>query len=427
MANPETNPEPAARSPAATSLIAVLAVTAMGSIGTGAITNGIFFLAKSAYGFGDRRNLTLGAVLGAAYIAGALGVGPALRAAANRFAWLSTRSVLVVVLLLIAASAALPAVATALPSTRGPWSLWVSVLVFAPTTGALWPIIESYLSGGRRGRGLIRAIGAFNIVWSIAVLGSMWMMVPLIEQRPLAMLGLVGGVHVLAALGLLGFRPEPGRTDPDAWPGEPHPATFQTQLAVFRVLLPLSYVLLSTISPLLPGILERLSIDIAWQPALASLWMAARVLAFVSLERWHGWHGRWLTPIGSGLLMAAGFTAAVLSPGLGTLGLPMLVGGLLLFGLGMAGVYVGALYYVMEVGHGGVDAGGSHEAIIGIGYTLGPLCGLAAGALAGWGDPGARDAAVLGLTGLLVLIGLLAGVPTMLARDRRASRREAAR
>ncbi|MFT5422724.1 MAG: MFS family permease [Phycisphaerales bacterium] len=421
MANLDSNLTP--NTPHATPLTAVLAVTALGSIGTGAITNGVFFLAESAYGYGDRLNLTLGAVLGGAYVTGALTVGPALRRAARRFAWLSTRTVLIFVLLLIAAAAALPAVANSQPSTSGPWSLWVSVLIFAPTTGALWPIVESYLSGGRRGKGLIRAIGAFNIVWSIAVVASMWIMTLLIEKNPHGVLLVVGLVHVLAAGVVLRFAPEPARSDPDAWPDEPHPATYRVLLAVLRVLLPLSYVLSSTLSPLLPGILERLRIEIAWKPALASVWMAARVVTFVTLERWHGWHGRWSVPIGSAVLMVAGFTATVLCANFGAWGLPTLILGLFAFGLGMAGIYVGALYYVMEVGHGGVDAGGSHEAIIGIGYTLGPVCGLMAGSLAGGDDPGARDPIVLALIGVLVLLGLVVGVPMLLARDRRQDRR----
>ena len=57
--------------------------------------------------------------------------------------------------------------------------------------------------------------------------------------------------------------------------------------------------------------------------------------------------------------------------------------------------YTAALYYVMEVGGGEVDAGGSHEALIGIGYTVGPLCGVFSCALvrAGWIAPEQREAA----------------------------------
>lgn len=393
----------------------MLVVVALASVGTGAVTNGVFFLAKSAYAYQDRMNLTLGAVLGGAYVAGALAVGPALRRLARVTPWLSTRAVLATLLILIALAAMLPA----LGRDAGPITLWIAVLVFAPATGAFWPIIEGYLSGGRRSGSLIRAIGAFNITWSIAVVAAMWLMVPLIERHPLGMLAVVGLLHAVAAVCLLAFGREPARTDPDAWPDEPHPDSYRTLLAAFRVLLPLSYVLLSVLSPLLPGLLDRLGVELTWQPALASCWMIARVLTFLTLERWHAWHGSRVMAVLAGSLMLLGFAGAVLAPGVGSGGVAVLVVSLTLFGASVAGVYVGALYYVMEVGHGGVEAGGAHEAVIGAGYTLGPVVGLLAGSLAGWTDPIRRDTTTLALLGVLTLIGLGVVLPLALSRVRR--------
>ena len=50
----------------------VLWLTFINSVGTGIVTNGIYFLAKSAYGLGTKGNFALGVVLGLTYIAGAL-------------------------------------------------------------------------------------------------------------------------------------------------------------------------------------------------------------------------------------------------------------------------------------------------------------------------------------------------------------------
>jgi hypothetical protein len=63
-----------------------------------------------------------------------------------------------------------------------------------------------------------------------------------------------------------------------------------------------------------------------------------------------------------------------------------LVAGLGLFGIGMGTIYCSALYYAMSVGKAEVDAGGKHEALIGLGYGAGPICGLVAiaAANAGW-------------------------------------------
>ena len=67
----------------------------------------------------------------------------------------------------------------------------------------------------------------------------------------------------------------------------------------------------------------------------------------------------------------------------GALALTQMVVGLAVCGAGLGAIYAAAFYYVMEVGDAKVDAGGTHEALIGMGYCVGPICGLAAIGLAG--------------------------------------------
>jgi hypothetical protein len=62
-----------------------------------------------------------------------------------------------------------------------------------------------------------------------------------------------------------------------------------------------------------------------------------------------------------------------------SLGLVML--GLTLFGVGMGLTYFCAIYYSLAVGHAAVEAGGDFEALIGVGYILGPLVGICGRAL----------------------------------------------
>ena len=61
--------------------------------------------------------------------------------------------------------------------------------------------------------------------------------------------------------------------------------------------------------------------------------------------------------------------------------LPVLVAGLFAYGAGMGVIYYASLYYVMAVGAAAVDAGGNFEALIGVGYCVGPLLGLIGEAL----------------------------------------------
>jgi hypothetical protein len=77
----------------------------------------------------------------------------------------------------------------------------------------------------------------------------------------------------------------------------------------------------------------------------------------------------------------------------------------------MGMVYFSALYYAMSVGHAQVDAGGTHEALIGSGYTIGPLAvlgGLALGGAAeqaGW--PIGKDGGIVVVTLAIVVAGCM--------------------
>ncbi|MBT4530859.1 MAG: hypothetical protein HOC27_06600 [Phycisphaerae bacterium] len=84
------------------------------------------------------------------------------------------------------------------------------------------------------------------------------------------------------------------------------------------------------------------------------------------------WHGKW-----SVLWIAVGAMALGFVGILGASSLPTLIIGLILFGSGMGVTYYAALYYAMAVGQAEVDAGGTHEALLGSGYMVGPIVGIA--------------------------------------------------
>jgi hypothetical protein len=369
--------DPGGSRPARTSpLRSVLAFSFLNSLGTGAVQTGVFFLLQSAFGFGRLENYVFGLVLYGSYIAGALAAGPGLRRLAAALPWLSTRGVLTIVVLVQAAASLLP---RAIMSTTGvatppEWTVWAVGIAFGVFTGVMWPIVESYLSGGRSGARLNAATGRFNVLWSAAVLVSFWLMAPLIERAPVDVITALGVVQ-LASVALLGrFGREPARHIESEH--EPHPAWWADLLAAFRVLLPLSYVVSGTLSPMLPAALIEAGVPLAWGPPVASAWLTARVVVFFVFERWAGWHGRAWMPAVAFVLLIGGFVGAVLAPRLGPAALPVLIGALAVFGAGHAMIYLGALYYAMEVGKAEVDAGGTHEALIGLGYGLGPAIGI---------------------------------------------------
>ena len=375
-----------------TPLWAVLTLTFLGSLGTGAVTNGFSFIASQGLGYTRGMNLLLAFILGLSYIAGALASGPLIakleRARSNGSGSLTPRGVLVIVLVTIGLVCQLPFLARSIAPGLVEPSLWVLIMIFSPMTGLLWPIVESYLSGGRRERALRSALGRFNIVWSIALVGSFWAMAPLLEHHPFLILSLLGLFQFLMLGVLFWFPPFPPRhfeTD-----HTPPPAVYVPLLTIFRVLLIASYIVLSALSPLLPIVEDRLGVDIHWKTPLASVWLTSRVLLFLIFERWHGWHGRWWTPWTGMAFMLIGFAGCMLSPMFAELGrnigLGTLIVGLAMTGIGIAMTYYGALYYAMAVGNAEVQAGGKHEAMIGVGYSIGPLCGLAGVGLGGQDD-----------------------------------------
>lgn len=398
-----TPPIPSSAIPPAgsrTPLWVVLTLTFLGSLGTGVVTNGISFIATQGLGYSKRMNLLLALALGVSYIAGALLAGPLVRRFTRRHAWLGTRGALASVLILITLVCQLPLLADRFVPGLAEPSFWVLVLVFSPATGLMWPIVEGYLSGGRSGKRLRRAIGRFNIVWSGALVAAFWLMAPLLKEQPLLILSVLGSLHLVMIVFLRWFPSDPANhIDEDH---EHASESYKPLLQTFRVLLIASYVVLSVLSPLLPVVEEKLGIPVPWWTPIASAWLIARVLLFGLFERWHGWHGRWWTPwTGMGLLLL-GFAACMLAPSFPSIGVAILISGLLIMGVGIAMTYCGALYYALAVQAAEIDAGGKHEAFIGLGYTLGPACGLLGLILAG-DNPEHFRLWVIGIISLVVL------------------------
>lgn len=374
----------------------ILTVTFFGSLGSGAIMSGLYFIATNVYAFGRAGNWTLAIVTSVAYVLAALVSGRGVRWLRRSVSGCSTRAVVMGQMSLMALACLLPYV------VRQEWAIWVFGVIYSALAGTLWPIVESFLSGGRRGHALRRATGAFNIVWSIAVVLAFWGMALLIERSPLLIIVLLGGSHALTVPMLLAFPREPGRhhathSEHDAVEA----ALYKRLLHGFRLLLVVSYAVMSAVGPMLPLRLTELEVPLARQTVLASVWMAVRVGVFALMMVWHGWHGRVRTMVWSSATMVAGFALVMVG-----LGLWSVIVGLGLLGVGVGAAYSAAIYYAMEVGDAAVDAGGKHEALIGLGYLAGPgLSLLAAGGVeAGLIASAAQlDVAAAAVVGVLVL------------------------
>ena len=314
----------------------------------------LYFLARAAWGFSDTQNLALAAALFVPYVPAALLAGPIGRRVGARRALLVANAVMIVAGLGLAAQP---------PS----WAAWVLAPLYNGLAGFCWPIIEGYVAGGRHGPDLHRAVGRFNLTWSLTLAPALWIVAFAGDDLRISFGALVA-LHLLIAAVATRLPAQPPPADHGA---EPVGAHYAQLLRSCRFLLPISYLLMDALSPLLPSAWERVGVPAAWAATLSSLWMLARFSVFVGLVRWSGWRGRPGALLVGSALLVAGFAGA-----LGALSVPTLVAGLIAFGAGQGTLYYQALYYGMAVGNAEVESGGKHEAVIGLGYLGGPLLAL---------------------------------------------------
>ena len=160
---------------------------------------------------------------------------------------------------------------------------------------------------------------------------------------------------------------------------------------------PFAYVAMSAVIPIIPDLAARFGLSTALAGFAASVWMFARLFAFVLLWRWTAWHYRFGWLLAAYVVMVAGFLGLLLGPNLAVVVVAQIA-----FGLAVGLIYYSSLFYAMDVGgetqgeHGGV-----HEALIGVGIFGGPAVGSMALLLA----PAINQAGTWAVGGLL-LVGL---------------------
>ena len=395
----DLNAERHRRAPAR--LGSVLLVTFLASVSGGAFWAGIFFVTAQHYRFSTAGNLALAGAMGLVYAAFARFTGALSRALQRSF---TPRAVLAGALAIWGLASLVPLAARSSPG----W-LWLTALVGAATSAMTWPLLESFLSAGRHGAGMRAAIGWFNVTWTPATAVPL-LLLPLFARQDILWTVAISALTNAGALLALVFLPA-------------HPAPHGQEAAAASVgreyvwllrtaswLLPLSYLMSATLSPVLP---HRLAEVGGIRPAQRG----RRHLDVGPLHRpvFHVARPPVARPLGHPgrrrrrpqRRPRPGFRGADASG---------VVAGLFLFGAGMGITYYAALYYSLAVGHAAVDAGGTFEALIGLGYFVGPLIGLAGEGLVG-GPAGSATVALTWLTAGCVALPALR--PYLQARRQR--------
>jgi predicted MFS family arabinose efflux permease len=390
------------------SLTLLYFVTFLESIGTGILQRGIYFYTHERLGFGQLANLLVALAYGAVYVGGAL----KSHAAATKW---GERNMMTATLV------ALFVVHVALALSPSPALLCAGFVLSAGLRGLGWPLFESYVSAGRTPSEILTAVGGYNVSWACAMPIAVGITGPLISSDwPFLIFALPAAINLVAFALVLRLPAHPKHLDhahPER-PAEDELARIGKLLGSARWSMLAGYGLLFLLAPLMPAIFQRLRLDVAMATPAAALFDVVRVTSFVVLGRTGGvWRGR-ATPLAvTAILLPVGFLMVLFGSGLATV-----LAGEVIFGAASGFAYTAALSYAMVVENASVDAGGTHEGLIGLGLGLGPLAGIAGYLLAGQrfvvmgGEIGSLQGTLVAVSPLLMacVAGALRPMPRLL-------------
>ncbi len=351
------------------SSLGLFVLTFLESISTTLLQRGVYFYAQEVLHYSQTQNLWLALCSGAAYVLGAFGSHAATRRLGEKQ-------------LLIGILAALALLHGGLGFATNPAPLLLPGFVLVGALqGLKWPIIESFVSAGTTPQRLLPLLARYNVTWAVAVAVAVGVSGVLINSGEPALL-----FYAAAALNVLGVAlcwPLPAHPAhlPDAHPERPAAAEltrFSRLLGSARWSMLCSYSLMFVLAPLMPSLFRGLDLTVTEATQAAALMDIVRVLGFALLGAWVGWRGR--APLLGAVivLLPASFLLIVLGKSL-----PLVLLGEAVFGACGAFTYTAALYYALVVKNASVDAGGAHEALIGLGFAIGPASGLFGQALTG--------------------------------------------
>ena len=350
--------------------IRVFTLEGLGAFATAYYFNYIFFVLKEQYHFTAYDNLRFCALNGFVFAFSALYGGKY----AQKHGYYQA---LTVGCGIMAASLGASAL------TNSSLGLIITMVVWTFGMCFTWPTLEAMACEKENAVWLPRMIAIYNIVWAggaaVAYFSGGWIRQKLGDSS-------IFWVPILLHLAQIILvhktrKQLPGaQHDLEARPSipeeeVPHEATPELNRKFQRLALianPFAYIAMCTIIPLIPDLAVRLQLSPAWTGVYCSIWLFARLAAFMVLGLWTGWHYRFNWMIISYLLLILTFCGLLLMSNLWWIALAQLVLGWS-FGL----IYYSSLYYAMDASDTKGEHGGIHEAAIGSGIFAGPAIGAA--------------------------------------------------
>jgi MFS family permease len=389
-------------------LLPVYLAESLSSVSTTLLTIGIFFYTEHYFHWGLRQNLLLAVGQGAVYVVGSL-------ASQHIVARFGRRRGLLGVLIVLTL---LPLVAMNAPSPA-----WMAgtLIVYMFFASMVWPALESLVCSDIDAHAMSRRVGTYNLVWSSTNAVTLAASGAVIANWRGGLFVIPSIAHLVSAVILWAIPavdPPGSAGTPDIAHEPPEPQLLaQRTLALWlaRIALPATYVVVYSLSAMMPLLPVLQPHSTAGRTRIASVWMVARLLAFVVLGASVWWHTRPRILLGSAAVMLVAFWGITVqvSPD-HTTALAAMVASQAVLGVVMGVIYAGSLYFGMVLSEGSTEHGGYHEALIGVGSVLGP----GAAALTQWRWPGDLRAGVIAVSGVIALSIVAALAVTIRAAKR---------
>ncbi len=280
------------------------------------------------------------------------------------------------------------------------------LLVYMYLSALSWPAFLSLLSSGLDARELSFRLGAYNLTWAAVGLLAAAGMGILIEYFPIGVFLIPMTTHLVCAL-LIRHEPPPIvshaavshiQDKPDVMNG------YSLALRLSRVALPVIYLVQYGLMAIMPSLPVIKPLSASMQTLVGCAWMGGRVLMFCLLIMTAWWHTRPRLLVIGVALMGMSFMGVMVRPSmlLGTgveCDLPAMILWQIVFGVCFGFIYYSSLYFGMATSQGSTREGGYHQALAGVGMTIGP--GLAALAAIVW--PASVNAGITTMGAIIAL------------------------
>jgi hypothetical protein len=381
----------------------VYAIEALASTGGTLLTIGVFFYTTHRFRWGLRENFLLAAAQGAVYVVGALLAGALTARVPPRAA--------TAVIHFVSAAVALAGVWAV-----GPRTLAAVVLTYTVLCSLAWPILESLVASGVDSARLAKRLATYNVIWPAVGFMAMAVNGTIIEAWPPGIFVVGAATHAVCGVLAVIDHSRAAPAVPGASPAahaphpQPEPQLLRVRtlaLWVSRIALPATYAVIYGLMPMMPSLPAVQRLDLKNQTVLTSTWLLTRLLTFAVLAMTAWWHTRPRVMLWAAVLMLVAFLGVTLPPSQiwgahrssAALDLAAIIAWQAVLGVALGVIYSGSLYFGMVLSEGSTEHSGYHEALIGVGWVLGPL----AGALAQWARPGDAKLGVASVGAVIAL------------------------